>query len=172
MELPMIRLLRALIACIAVVALSACATYPASEAPVSRPSVASKRDSAAAPGISLGERAAAIAYRQIGTPYVYGGESPSGFDCSGLVHYAYRQAGKSLPRTTGGLWSGSRAVAVSDLEVGDLLFFSIAGKMQHVGLYLGRGRFVHAPSSGRTVTVESLSSAFYRDALLRGGRPL
>jgi len=113
-----------------------------------------------------------VALDQVGRPYVYGGESPSGFDCSGLVHYAYAQSGKRLPRTTGRLWSDTRPVDIGQLEVGDVLFFSINGKMQHVGLYLGRGQFVHAPSSGRRVSVESLSSDFYRRALLRGGRPL
>ncbi len=68
--------------------------------------------------------------------------------------------------------SGTMPVSSSDMQAGDVLFFSIEGKMSHVGLYLGDGRFVHAPSTGKTVSVESLSSAFYRDALIRGaGRP-
>jgi cell wall-associated NlpC family hydrolase len=62
-------------------------------------------------------------------------------------------------------------VSNPDMQVGDVLFFSIEGKMSHVGLYLGDGRFVHAPSTGRTVSVASLTSAFYRDALIRAGRP-
>lgn len=64
--------------------------------------------------------------------------------------------------------SGTMPVSSSDMQAGDVLFFSIEGKMSHVGLYLGDGRFVHAPSTGKTVSVESLSSAFYRDALIRG----
>ncbi|HKK31717.1 MAG TPA: C40 family peptidase [Alphaproteobacteria bacterium] len=119
---------------------------------------------------TIGDRAAAIALQQIGTPYRYGGQTPAGFDCSGLVHYAYGRAGKSVPRTTGALWSRAQPVARNELRAGDLLFFSIDGKMQHVGLYVGDGRFAHAPSSGRTVTVESLSTDFYRHAFLRGGR--
>ncbi|WP_405220314.1 C40 family peptidase [Lentisalinibacter sediminis] len=119
---------------------------------------------------TLGDRAAAIALQQIGTPYRYGGQTPAGFDCSGLVHYAYGRAGRSVPRTTGALWSRTRPVPRDELRAGDLLFFSIDGKMQHVGLYVGEGRFAHAPSSGRTVTVESLSAKFYRQAFLRGGR--
>jgi len=115
--------------------------------------------------------AAQIALQQVGVPYRYGGQSPSGFDCSGLVHYSYRQAGKAVPRTTAQLWSGTTPVASPEMQVGDVLFFSIEGKMSHVGLYLGDGRFVHAPSSGSTVSVASLSSAFYRDALIRAGRP-
>ena len=119
---------------------------------------------------AIGEHAAAVALGQVGTPYRYGGQTPAGFDCSGLVHYAYGQAGIPVPRTTGALWSSARPVPREELRPGDVLFFSIAGKMQHVGLYVGEGRFAHAPSSGRTVTVESLSADFYRQAFLRGGR--
>lgn len=118
-----------------------------------------------------GDRAARVALDQVGTPYRYGGSSPSGFDCSGLVHYSYRQAGKSVPRTTSGLWDALAPVANRDLRAGDLLFFEIEGKMSHVGLYIGNGRFVHAPSSGRTVEIERLDSDFYRQAYLRAGRP-
>lgn len=119
---------------------------------------------------TIGERAAAIALRQVGTPYRYGGQTPAGFDCSGLVHYAYGRAGVTVPRTTDDLWSTARPVLREELRPGDVLFFSIAGKMQHVGLYVGEGRFAHAPSSGRSVTVESLAAGFYREAFLRGGR--
>lgn len=108
---------------------------------------------------------------QVGVPYRYGGSSPGGFDCSGLVQYSYSQAGKPLPRTTRQLWSSTRAVGRRELRIGDLVFFNINGKMSHVGLYLGGQRFVHAPSSGRTVTVASLDSSFYKAAFLRGGRP-
>jgi len=120
---------------------------------------------------SVGEQAAAIAVDQVGVPYRYGGSSPSGFDCSGLVQYSYSRAGKRVPRTTGQLWSETRTIGRHELRVGDLLFFNIAGKMSHVGVYLGGQRFVHAPSSGRTVTVASLDSPFYRSAFARAGRP-
>ena len=146
--------------------LGGCAWQPA-ELPPGQVEVPTR---AVAPQTSLGDRAAAIALQQVGTPYRYGGQTPSGFDCSGLVHYAYGQAGRSVPRTTGALWSRTRPVPRDQLRTGDLLFFSIDGKMQHVGLYVGDGRFAHAPSSGRTVTVESLSADFYRQAFLRGGR--
>ena len=129
--------------------------------------------SPSAPGRSAaspGERAAAVAVDQVGVRYRYGGNSPQGFDCSGLVHYAYRQAGLSVPRTTGQLWALARDVNRSDLRAGDLLFFRIDGKMSHVGIYLGERQFVHAPQSGRTVSVESLDTPFYSNALLRAGR--
>lgn len=145
-------------------------------APVAAPHAAPPGSSAAAGSSAVvhggvGERAAAIALNQIGVPYRYGGSSPRGFDCSGLVQYSYSRAGKRVPRTTGQLWSSTAAVARHELRVGDVLFFEIAGKMSHVGLYLGGRRFVHAPSSGRAVTVASLDSPFYEDAFLRAGRP-
>ncbi|MGB5334276.1 MAG: C40 family peptidase [Woeseiaceae bacterium] len=120
---------------------------------------------------SVGETAAAVALDQVGVPYRYGGSSPGGFDCSGLVQYSYSRAGKKVPRTTKQLWTSSVAVSRHELRVGDLLFFNIEGKMSHVGLYLGERQFVHAPSSGRTVSVASLDAPFYESAFLRGGRP-
>lgn len=115
--------------------------------------------------------AVSVAMQQLGVPYRYGGATPQGFDCSGLVYYSYGRAGKSLPRTTSGLWSAMRPVAKNELQVGDILFFRISGKMSHVGLYVGRDQFVHAPASGRVVEVGSLSSPFYDDAFIRAGRP-
>jgi cell wall-associated NlpC family hydrolase len=119
---------------------------------------------------SPGERAAVIALDQVGIPYRYGGNSPRGFDCSGLVQYSYGTAGVAVPRTTGQLWSAARPVDERDMRAGDLLFFRIEGKMSHVGLYLGKRRFVHAPQSGRSVAVASLESPFYRTAFIRAGR--
>ncbi len=121
--------------------------------------------------VSVGERAASVALQQIGVPYRYGGSSPRGFDCSGLVQYAYTHAGVAVPRTTSDLWSTMAPVGRQNLRVGDVLFFNIEGKMSHVGLYVGNDRFVHAPSSGRVVSLEDLESSFYRQALIRAGRP-
>jgi len=123
------------------------------------------------PALSAGERAAVVAVRQLGVPYRYGGSTTDGFDCSGLVHYAYLKAGKAIPRTTSSQWRSLQPVSADDLRVGDLLFFSIDGKVSHVGLYLGSRRFVHAPSSGRDVAIEELDSSYYRNAFVRGGRP-
>jgi len=120
---------------------------------------------------SSGEQAVKIALRQVGVPYRYGGATPSGFDCSGLVHYAYAGTGKYLPRTTTALWENTRPVATDELQVGDILFFRVAGKVAHVGMYIGRGQFVHAPSTGKSVSLASLRSDFYQDALIRAGRP-
>lgn len=119
---------------------------------------------------SPGHRAALAALAQVGVPYRYGGQSPSGFDCSGLVHFAYLEAGLSVPRTTKQLWSAAETIERRELQAGDLLFFRIDGKMSHVGMYLGQRRFVHAPQSGRTVAVASLEMPFYRQALVRTAR--
>lgn len=118
-----------------------------------------------------GAVAADIALSQVGMPYRYGGTSPGGFDCSGLIYYSYRKAGRSVPRTTSQLWASVTPVERRDLRAGDVLFFNIDGKMSHVGLYVGGSRFVHAPSSGKTVSVASLNSDFYRQAFIRAGRP-
>lgn len=120
--------------------------------------------------VGPGERAANVALQQIGAPYRYGGTSPSGFDCSGLVQYSYARAGVSVPRTTGQLWSVAAPIDKAKLRAGDVLFFSIKGKVSHVGVYLGEKRFVHAPQSGRQVSVESLESPFYSAAFIRAGR--
>lgn len=120
---------------------------------------------------SVGDRAVTVALQQLGAPYRYGGKTPSGFDCSGLVHYSYAHAGKNIPRTTAGQWANLLPIEDRNMRAGDLLFFSISGKMSHVGLYLGDGRFVHAPSSGKHVTIESLGSDYYSKAFVRAGRP-
>ena len=100
----------------------------------------------------------------VGRPYRYGGSSPSsGFDCSGLVYFSYRQVGIRLPRSTEDQLRASSPVAPSELRHGDLLFFDQEGKKNsHVGIYLGGGRFVHAPSSGKYVRTDELRSAYWK----------
>ena len=75
-----------------------------------------------------------------------------------------------MPRTTGQLWNTAGTVAYDDLRRGDLLFFRFDGKMSHVGIYVGDEKFVHAPSTGKRVTVDSLEARYYRRALIRAGR--
>ncbi len=120
---------------------------------------------------TAGEQAAVVAVRQIGVPYLYGGSTTRGFDCSGLVQYAWSQAGTRIPRTTTEQWRQLAPVSGHELKVGDVLFFRIDGKVSHVGMYLGDRRFVHAPSTGREVTIASLESEFYRRTFIRGARP-
>lgn len=148
--------------------LAACAGAPAVDPPAPPvPAVVHGEEAGRTPG----ERAAIVAAGQVGAPYRYGGHSPSGFDCSGLVSFAWAHAGRRLPRTTGALWNALAPVGRDDLEVGDVLFFDIDGKVSHVGLYLGDGRFVHAPATGREVTIADLDAPYYRRAFRRGGRP-
>ena len=127
-------------------------------------------DRTAGPRVSAGDRAASVALEQVGEPYRYGGSAPGGFDCSGLVQYSYSRAGYNVPRTTRQLWSAAKTIDRGQLRAGDVLFFNIEGKMSHVGLYLGEQRFVHAPQSGRSVSVESLQAPFYKTAFVRAGR--
>jgi peptidoglycan DL-endopeptidase CwlO len=99
-----------------------------------------------------------IAMRYLGVPYVWGGASPSGFDCSGLVMYAYAQVGVSLPHYTGAQWNVGVPVSRGDLQPGDLVFFDGLG---HVGLYIGGGQFIHAQHTGDVVKISSLSESWY-----------
>jgi peptidoglycan DL-endopeptidase CwlO len=95
-----------------------------------------------------------IAMQYLGTPYVWAGASPGGFDCSGLVAYVYAQVGVSLPHNAAAQYGYGTPVAYSDLQPGDLVFFSGLG---HVGIYIGGGQFIHAPHTGDVVKISSLS---------------
>ncbi len=100
-------------------------------------------------------KAVAVAKAQVGDPYRYGGTGPGSFDCSGLVQYAWRKAGVRIPRVTHSQYARIRKkVSFSQLKPGDLVFFSGRG---HVGMYVGKGRFVHSPRTGKTVRIEPLS---------------
>jgi cell wall-associated NlpC family hydrolase len=116
------------------------------------------------PKPTLGERAARIALRAVGVPYRWGGSSPaSGFDCSGLVYWAYGRLGIELPHSSYALNGEGRGIARSSMKAGDVLVFSGLG---HVGLYVGRGRMVHAPRSGRLVEVVRLGRSHYGSRLV------
>jgi cell wall-associated NlpC family hydrolase len=117
---------------------------------------------------TLGQRAAKVALRAVGVPYRWGGSSPTGgFDCSGLVYWAYGRLGVSVPHSSYALYGLGRNVARSRLKPGDVLFFSGLG---HVGLYIGRGRMVHAPYSGRTVEIVPLGRSHYGSRLVGARR--
>ncbi len=95
-----------------------------------------------------------IAMQYLGTPYVWGGASPGGFDCSGLVMYVYSQVGVSLPHSSYAMYGYGMPVSMSDLQPGDLVFFDGLG---HVGIYVGGGQFIHAPHTGDVVKISSLT---------------
>jgi len=112
---------------------------------------------------TIAARAADHALRMQGKPYRYGGNTPAGFDCSGLVQYGYSQAGVKLPHGTESLRRVSTPIKTSQLQRGDLLFFDQEGKRSsHVGIYLGNDRFVHAPSTGKHVHVANFSNGYWR----------
>ena len=109
------------------------------------------------------ERAAAQALKMVGAPYRYGGASPQGFDCSGLVQWSYRHAGIVLPHNTEQQRRRGQRVRLTDLRPGDLLFFDQRGKKNsHVAIYVGHGEIVHAPSSGKHVRRDRLDSAYWK----------
>ena len=108
----------------------------------------------APPASTLGGQAVAIAEQYLGVPYVWGGASPSGFDCSGLVMYVYAQLGVSLPHNAAAQMSVLPAVPLSDLQPGDLVFFNGAS---HVGIYVGNGTMIHAPHTGTVVQFGSIN---------------
>jgi len=99
-----------------------------------------------------------IAMSQLGTPYVWGGAAPGGFDCSGLVMWAYAQVGVSLPHSSYALYGMGVPVSRDELEPGDLVFFDGLG---HVGIYIGGGEFIHAPHTGDVVKISSLDEGWY-----------
>lgn len=115
--------------------------------------------SAAAPASGSGSKLVAEAAKYLGTKYVYGGTSPSGFDCSGLVQYCARNLGVSLNRSAAAQYSNGVAVSRDNLQAGDLIFFSRGGgRISHVVIYAGNGQVIHSPHTGKTVSYQSLSS--------------
>jgi cell wall-associated NlpC family hydrolase len=108
-----------------------------------------------------------VAMRYLGIPYVYGGASPSGFDCSGFIMYVYGQVGVSLPHNAAMQYGYGTPVDRSQLQAGDLVFFNGLG---HAGIYIGGGQFIHAPHTGDVVKISSLSGWY--DSTYVGGRRL
>lgn len=131
-----------------------------------------------APSSSFNGNADDVLFRAlglVGTPYRYGGNTPDGgFDCSGLIGYVYRDAaGIRLPRTTRELISmRAPGIGRDALQSGDLVFFATNGGSQvsHAGIYVGDGRFVHAPSSGGTVRLDSMSNTYWQRTYLNAKR--
>ncbi len=107
-----------------------------------------------------GNTVVATAQQYIGCKYVYGGTSPSGFDCSGFTSYVYKAHGVSLSRTAAGQYGNGVAVSRSDLKPGDLVMFGKSG-ITHVAIYVGGGKIVHAANSSRGVTTDTINSGYY-----------
>jgi murein DD-endopeptidase len=120
---------------------------------------------------ATGEKAARTAVSMIGKPYQYLGDSPAGFDCSGLVRYSYLTAGIDVPHSTKDLKNTSRPVDRQHMQKGDLLFFDEkGGKYSHVGIYIGNQAFVHAPSSGKKVRKNSLAEPYWKRHFIEARR--
>lgn len=136
--------------------LAGCASAPPAWEPASVPGPGQVTE-------PLAGEAATHAAKMIGKPYRLGGATPAGFDCSGLVQYGYREAGVPLPHSTDQQRRMAKPVPIEDLRRGDLLFFNQDGKRYgHVGIYLGSGMFVHAPSSGKSVRSDRLDAPYWK----------
>ncbi len=140
------RLLRTQVLWLILIAASGCGHAPVDGAPT-----------------ALGSHAADQALAMVGKPYKYGGNTPKGFDCSGLVQYSYGRVGVGLPHGTASLWQVSRPVSRNNMKRGDLVFFTQEGKRSsHVALYVGGGRFVHSPSRGKYVYVTGFDDTYWQ----------
>jgi cell wall-associated NlpC family hydrolase len=157
-----------------------CASGPTRRAPAGAPPPSSlAKLPPRAPSSASAGTANDILFRAIGlvgTPYRWGGNTPdSGFDCSGLVDYIYRtEAAIKLPRTSRAMAAvdGEKIRRMAQLASGDLVFFAIGGAISHVGVYVGKGRFVHAPDSGGTVRLDNLDGPYWRSHFAYGNRLL
>ncbi|AWK71735.1 hydrolase [Rhodococcus oxybenzonivorans] len=138
---------------------------PAPQAPAPNPAPPSNLLPALPPAPALpstrGAQALTAAQSKIGSPYVWGATGPNAFDCSGLMQWAYKQAGVSIPRTTYDQVNGGAPVAKGNLQPGDLVMFYGAS---HVGMFAGNGMVVHAPSAGQPVKQAPLDSMPFHSA--------
>ncbi len=114
---------------------------------------------------SAGDRVVAMAKRYLGTPYVYGGSCPSGFDCSGFTSYVYSQLGYSINRTADAQLANGVPVSRNELRPGDLVMFKRAGSstVHHVGIYAGDGMMIHSPQTGDVVKYTNINTGYYND---------
>ena len=111
-----------------------------------------------------------VAHHSIGTRYKWGGETPTqGFDCSGLMRYSYKQVGIKIPRTSAKQRNASRQLSRSQLQPGDMIFFKIDKRTNHVGIYTGNGKFIHASSGSRRVKKEKLDTPYWNQHVVKYG---
>jgi cell wall-associated NlpC family hydrolase len=162
----------------ALLLLAACASSPRREAAFKPADSALANEPARAPENAVGTANDVLfrAMALVGTPYRWGGNTPNGgFDCSGLVAYIYRNAANiNLPHSSRDMASvsGAKIKRMDDLVSGDLVFFGSSGGISHVGVYVGKGRFVHAPNSGGTVRLDDIDGPYWRDHFEYGKRLL
>jgi murein DD-endopeptidase len=150
--------------------LAACASTPRVAPAIAAPMPETRVAEVERARDSIAASVATTALSLVGTPYRYGGTTPAGFDCSGLVYYAYLQAGLQVPRSTELQYLAVSPVPLQLAQRGDLLFFKIAGKVSHVAIYVDADHFVHAPSSGKSVELGSMDSDYYRRHFVGSGR--
>ncbi len=123
------------------------------------------------PSADAGLAIARVAAQLVGTPYHFGGADLQGFDCSGLAVYVHERAGVEIPRTADAQRHAALPVSPEALSPGDLVFFRIRSRrVNHVGIYAGDGRFIHAPHSGASVSYGNLHDAYYHNHFAGAGR--
>jgi cell wall-associated NlpC family hydrolase len=180
LSLPLPQVARWVLLFSAIILLAACASSPQRRQPTYKISHSALADlPPRAPSAASAGEANDILFRAIGlvgTPYRWGGNTPAGgFDCSGLIDYIYRTAtGIKLPRTSHEMASmdARKVRKMTQLASGDLVFFDIGGAISHVGVYVGKGRFVHAPNSGGTVRLDDIDGPYWGDHFAYGRRVL
>jgi cell wall-associated NlpC family hydrolase len=169
-----VRGIRAVLAAALIVALAACAGAPleAGHPPQSQAAPLRLEPPNPSSGAPRDPRSIVVdrALSMLGQPYRFGGAAPGGFDCSGLVAYAANGAGIRVPRTAAEQMSVGMPVARGEVRAGDLVFMHLAHKELHVGIAIDEQRFVHAPSSGGRVRIDSLASGPYAKGYLRARR--
>lgn len=117
-------------------------------------------------GESLGPKAADLARRQLGKPYQWGAAGPDRFDCSGLAYFVYGQLGVALPRVSADQARVGEEISPQDLRPGDLLYFAVdSSRINHVGIFVGRRQFIHAPRRYQPVRMETLDDSYWRNRL-------
>ena len=138
---------------------------------------AGKPSSAPAPSRNNSGKSTSInivntAKKYLGTRYIYGGTSPSGFDCSGFTQYVYKQMGVNIPRATTGQAYVGKSLSKSQLQAGDLIIFNNTYKAgpSHAGIYIGNGQFVHAANPSKGVRTDSINSSYYSSKFASGRR--